>query len=79
MIVSMKPSYDITQKILKLISSISEKMGEVNANYLSKQSPQMRKQNRNKIKQYILRYKYKKSDSHSKPSQSLVKAIDTPT
>ena len=39
MIVSMKPSYDITQKILKLISSISEKMGEVNANYLSKQSP----------------------------------------
>lgn len=46
MIVSMKPPYDITQKILKLISSISEKIGEVNANYLSKQSPQLRKQNR---------------------------------
>ena len=46
MIVSMKPSYDITKKILKLISSISEKIGEVNANYLSKQSPQLRKQNR---------------------------------
>ena len=42
----MKPPYDITQKILKLIRSISEKMGEVNANYLSKQSPQLRKQNR---------------------------------
>lgn len=46
MIVSMKPPYDITVKILKLISSISEKIGEVNANYLNKQSPQLRKQNR---------------------------------
>ena len=46
MIVSMKPPYEITPKILKLISSISEKIGEVNANYLSKQSPQLRKQNR---------------------------------
>ena len=42
----MQPPYDITPKILKLISSISEKIGEVNANYLSKQSPQLRKQNR---------------------------------
>ncbi len=46
MIVSMKPPYDITLKILKLIASISEKIGEVNANYLNKQSPQLRKQNR---------------------------------
>jgi len=46
MIVSMKPPYDITPNILKRISSISEKIGEVNANYLSKQSPQLRKQNR---------------------------------
>jgi len=46
MIVSMKPPYDITPKILKLITSISEKIGEVNANYLTKQSPQLRKQNR---------------------------------
>jgi Fic family protein len=46
MIVSMKPPYDITPKILKLIRSISEKIGEVNANYLSRQSPQLRKQNR---------------------------------
>ena len=42
----MKPPYDITPNILKRISSISEKIGEVNANYLSKQSPQLRKQNR---------------------------------
>lgn len=42
----MKPPYDITTTILKLISSISEKIGEVNANHLSKQSPQLRKQNR---------------------------------
>jgi Fic family protein len=42
----MKPPYDITPKILKLITAISEKIGEVNANYLSKQSPQLRKQNR---------------------------------
>ena len=46
MIVSMKPPYDLTLKILKLIRSISEKIGEVNANYLSKQSPQLRKKNR---------------------------------
>lgn len=46
MISSMKPPYDISPKILKLISSISEKIGEVNANYLNKQSPQLRKQNR---------------------------------
>lgn len=46
MILSMKPPYNITPKILKLITSISEKLGEVNANYLSKQSPQLRKQNR---------------------------------
>jgi Fic family protein len=42
----MKPPYEITPLILKRISSISEKLGEVNANYLSKQSPQLRKQNR---------------------------------
>jgi Fic family protein len=46
MIASMKPPYDITPNILKLIRSISEKIGEVNATYLSKQSPQIRKQNR---------------------------------
>jgi Fic family protein len=55
MILSMKPLYDITPKILKLISSISEKIGEVNANYLSKQSPQLRKQNRIKTIQSSLK------------------------
>lgn len=53
-IIQMKPPYDITPKILKLISSISEKIGEVNANYLSKQSPQLRKQNRIKTIQSTL-------------------------
>ena len=54
MMLSMKPPYDITPKILKLISTISEKIGEVNANYLSKQSPQLRKQNRIKTIQSSL-------------------------
>jgi len=42
----MKPPYDITPNILKLISSISEKIGETNANYLNKPSTTLRKQNR---------------------------------
>jgi Fic family protein len=50
----MKPPYDITPRVLKLISSISEKIGEVNATYLSKQSPQLRKQNRIKTIQFSL-------------------------
>lgn len=54
MIVSMKPPYDITPSVLKLISAISEKIGEVNARYLSKQSPQLRKQNRIKTIQSSL-------------------------
>ena len=46
MTLSMKPPYEITSLILKLITSISEKIGQVNAVYLVKQSPQLRKQNR---------------------------------
>ncbi|MCH8546936.1 MAG: Fic family protein [Cryomorphaceae bacterium] len=42
----MKPPYEITPPILKLITSISEKIGEVNANLLNKPSPKLRKQNR---------------------------------
>ena len=42
----MKPPYDISPEILKLISSISIKLGEVNANFLDKQTPLLRKQNR---------------------------------
>ena len=45
MIASVKPPYNITQHILKLITSISEKIGEVNANYLNEQSTTLRKQN----------------------------------
>jgi len=54
MILSMIPPYETSSKILKLITSISEKIGEVNANYLSKQSPQLRKQNRIKTIQSSL-------------------------
>lgn len=42
----MKPPYDITPKILKLITSISEKIGEINATFLDKPSPTLRKQNK---------------------------------
>jgi Fic family protein len=42
----MKPPYDITPKILKLISEISEKIGEVKSGFMDKPSPQLRKQNK---------------------------------
>jgi Fic family protein len=42
----MNPPYEITPKILKLIQQVSEKLGEVNANFLDKPSPQLRKQNK---------------------------------
>jgi Fic family protein len=42
----MKPPYEITPVILNYITSISEKIGEVNANYLNRPSPQLRKQNK---------------------------------
>lgn len=42
----MKPPYEITSSILRLITSISEKIGAVNANLLDKPSPELRKQNR---------------------------------
>ncbi|RRO22474.1 Fic family protein [Flavobacteriaceae bacterium 14752] len=42
----MKPPYKLTPLILKLITSISEKIGEINANLLNKPSPKLRKQNR---------------------------------
>lgn len=41
-----KPPYEITPQILKLISSISEKIGEVNANFLNKPSTRLRKENK---------------------------------
>jgi Fic family protein len=42
----MKPPYDITPRILTLISSIGENIGRVDASFLDKPSPRLRKQNR---------------------------------
>lgn len=42
----MKPPYKITAKILKLIASISEKIGEVNSAHLNKPATELRKKNR---------------------------------
>jgi Fic family protein len=42
----MKPPYEISPAILNHITSISEKIGEINANYLNRPSPQLRKQNK---------------------------------
>lgn len=50
----MKPPYDITTKILKLITSISEKLGEANAVHMEKPSPELRKKNRVKTIQASL-------------------------
>ena len=40
-----QPPFEITSKIVKLISSISEQMGIIDANFLNF-SPQLRRQNR---------------------------------
>lgn len=50
----MKPPYQITDKILKLIVSISEKLGEINATHLYKPVPELRKKNRIKTIQSSL-------------------------
>ncbi len=42
----MKPPYNITDRILELISSISEKLGEVNSFHLHKPRTELRKKNR---------------------------------
>jgi len=42
----MKPPYDITPTILKLITAISEKIGEINSKFLDRPSPQLRKKNK---------------------------------
>lgn len=42
----MKPPYQISPKILKLVSSISEKIGQINAKFLDRPSPKLRKENR---------------------------------
>lgn len=50
----MKPPYQITDKILNLIVSISEKLGEINAVHLQKPSTELRKKNRIKTIQSSL-------------------------
>jgi Fic family protein len=50
----MKPPYKITGKILKLVASISEKIGEVNAAHLYKPRTELRKKNRIKTIQSTL-------------------------
>ncbi len=42
----MKPPYQITKKILKLVASISEKIGEINSTHLNKPPTKLRKENR---------------------------------
>lgn len=42
----MKPPYQVTTKILGLISSVSEKIGEINAAYLYRPPAELRKKNR---------------------------------
>ena len=42
----MTPPYQITSEILKLIAVISEKIGHINAKFLDKPSPKLRKENR---------------------------------
>lgn len=42
----MKLPYEINNQILKLLTSISEKIGIVNANHLNRPSPELRKRNR---------------------------------
>ncbi|HOY52254.1 MAG TPA: hypothetical protein PLX49_10820, partial [Prolixibacteraceae bacterium] len=42
----MKPPYQLSGKILRLVASISEKIGEVNAAHLSKLPAELRKENR---------------------------------
>ncbi|MFM1894662.1 MAG: hypothetical protein RIQ90_1828 [Bacteroidota bacterium] len=40
----MTPPYQITPEILKLTASISEKIGQINAKFLDKTSPNLRKE-----------------------------------
>lgn len=51
---SMKPLYTITDKVLVLVASISEKIGEINASHLYKPATELRKKNRIKTIQSSL-------------------------
>ncbi|NHN24990.1 Fic family protein [Flavobacterium jejuense] len=50
----MKPPYNITEKILALVASISEKIGAINATHLYKPATELRKKNRIKTIQSSL-------------------------
>lgn len=50
----MKPPYQITDKILKLVVAVSEKLGEINATHLYKPPTELRKKNRIKTIQSSL-------------------------
>lgn len=50
----MNPPYQINSEILALVSEVSGKIGEINASFLTKQSPELRKQNRIKTIQASL-------------------------
>ena len=50
----MKPPYQITDNILKLVVAISERLGEINATHLYKPPTELRKKNRIKTIQSSL-------------------------
>nr|WP_155285699.1 Fic family protein [Capnocytophaga felis] len=52
--IKMKPPYQITSQILHLITYISERIGEINANHLYKPTTELRKKNRIKTIQSSL-------------------------
>ena len=60
----MNPPYEITPSILRIVTGLAEKIGEINANFMSKPSPTLRKQNR--IKTDKSPPKEKKVKNHSK-------------
>lgn len=60
----MKPPYDITPEILYLISSISEKIGAINAGYLNRIGLQIKMPQHNTIEAFFIWYLEFGPDSH---------------
>lgn len=50
----MKPPYQLTTVMLKPVSEVSHKIGEVNASFLTRHSPELRKRNRSRTIQASL-------------------------
>lgn len=42
----MRPPYELTPRIIKLIASVSQKIGQLDVKFVAKQSPELRKANR---------------------------------